>query len=145
MIQTPWSVSLIMDKNFIFVVIAASICGCYNNEANRPEPFQGRFAKAIENHRFPKTIPKPDYLNHYGVISASEGNKNKTILYHVINLFYVVMKHYARNSIILFQGQKKLQINMPANSSGRQATVSMKWQHQFVRRPVTSLKVLLIM
>ena len=74
-----------MDKNFIFVVIAASICGCYNNEANRPEPFQGRFAKAIENHRFPKTIPKPHWLNHYEVISAPAGNIYKHILHHILN------------------------------------------------------------
>ena len=82
-----------MDKNFIFVVIAASICGCYNNEANRPEPFQGRFAKAIENHRFPKTIQKPHWLNHYEAISAPAGNIYKHILYHIFN-------HYVRNYII---------------------------------------------
>ena len=113
MIQTPRSVSLIMDKNFIFVVIAASICGCYNNEANRPEPFQGRFAKAIENHRFPKTIQKPHWLNHYEVISAPAGNIYKHILYHIFN--------HARNSmiqlligyiLILFQGEKILWIHL---------------------------------
>ena len=75
-----------MDKNLIFIMIAASVCGSYKNEANRPEPFQGRFAKAIEHHRYPKTIPKPDYLTHYGVISASEGNIYKTILYSAILL-----------------------------------------------------------
>ena len=74
-----------MDKNLIFIMIAASVCGSYNNEANRPEPFQGRFAKAIENHRYPKTLPKPHYLTHYGVISASEGNIYKTILNNAIN------------------------------------------------------------
>ena len=67
-----------MDKNLIFIMIAASVCGSYKNEANRPEPFQGRFAKAIENHRIPKTIPKPHYLSHYGVISVSTGNIYKT-------------------------------------------------------------------
>ena len=53
---------------------------------------------------------------------------------------------YARNSmiqlstvyvIILFQGPKKLQINMHVNSSERQAIVSMKWQHQLVRTLVS--------
>ena len=105
-----------MDKNLIFIMIAASVCGSYNNEANRPEPFQGRFAKAIENHLYPKTLPKPHYLTHYGVISASEGNIYKTILYNVsdpntmleIQLLKVCI-------IILFQGQKKRQMKMHAN------------------------------
>ena len=112
-----------MDKNLIFIMIAASVCGSYNNEANRPEPFQGRFAKAIENRRYPKTIPKPHYLTHYGVISASEGNIYKTILYNGINRHSMIqlLNVYI---IILLQGQKKLQIIMHANSFGMQAIVS---------------------
>ena len=101
-----------MDKNLIFIMIAASVCGSYKNEANRPEPFQGRFAKAIENHRYPKTIPKPHYLTHYGVISASEGNIYKTILYNVIkNSMIQLLNVYI---IILFQGHRKLQMKLHA-------------------------------
>ena len=69
-----------MDKRLIWAIIAVCV-GCnYKNEANRPELFQGRFAQAIQNHRYPKTTPKPEYLQHHGVISASAGNIYMNIL-----------------------------------------------------------------
>ena len=69
-----------MDKRLIWLTIATFICGNCRNEANRPEPFQGRFAKAIINPRYPKTIPKPDYLKHYGNINVPAGNIDINIL-----------------------------------------------------------------
>ena len=65
-----------MDRRLVLLTIATLICGNYMNEANRtrPEPFQGRFAQAIINPRYPKTIPKPDYLKHYGSINVPAGN-----------------------------------------------------------------------
>ena len=116
-----------MDKNLIFIMIAASVCGSYKNEANRPEPFQGRFAKAIKNHRIPKTIPKPHHLSHYGVISASTGNIYK--ISYAMPLRHSMIKLLNVYIIILLQGQKKLQIIIYANSLGMQAIVSMTLQH----------------
>ena len=69
-----------MDKRLIWIMIAVCVGGNYKNEANRPKPFQGRFAQAIKNHRYPKTTPEPDYLKHYGVISSSAGNIYMNIL-----------------------------------------------------------------
>ena len=63
-----------MDKRLIWLTIATFICGNYRNEANRPEPFQGRFAKAIINTGYAKTISKPDYLKHYENINVPAGN-----------------------------------------------------------------------
>ena len=48
--------------------------------------FKGRFARVIENHLCPKTIPKPHYAKDYGFISASAGNVNINILYNVTYL-----------------------------------------------------------
>ena len=140
MIQTPWSVSLIMDKNLIFLMIAAFICGSYKNEANRPEPFQGRFAKAIEYHRIPKIIQKPHYLSHYGVISASTGNIYK--MYYILPLIQKksIMQLLIVYIFILFQRKMKLRIYLYASLLMQQIVWTL-WQHHRALQLVKTCKV----
>ena len=128
-----------MDKNLIFLMIAASICGSYKNEANRPEPFQGRFAKAIENRRIPKTIPKPHYLSHYGVISASTGNIYK-ISYTMPLIKNSIMQLLIVYIFILFQRKMKLRIYLYASLLMQQIVWTL-WQHHRALQRVKTCKV----
>ena len=78
MIQNQISVPLIVDGSLLCIIMAAT-----RMKQIDLKNFKGRFARVIENHLCPKTIPKPHYAKDYGFISASAGNVNINILYNV--------------------------------------------------------------
>ena len=49
---------------------AVCIIGSYDNEANRPEEFRGRFAEEIKQYRHPRNKAQPNYLRNYGNIQS---------------------------------------------------------------------------
>ena len=57
-----------MDYNLLWLLTAAAICGCYNNERNHPEEYQGNLAHAVAEYRRPESVTKPAYLHEYGNI-----------------------------------------------------------------------------
>ena len=57
-----------MDYNLLWLLTAAVICGCYNNERNRAEEYQENLAHPVEEYILPKSVTKPAYLHDYGNI-----------------------------------------------------------------------------
>ena len=73
-----------MDYNLLWLLTAACICGCYKNERNRPEEYQGHRAHPIEEYIRPRSVTKPAYLHDYGNIIT--GNT------------YILLKAYVKSS-----------------------------------------------
>ena len=57
-----------MDYNLLWLLTAAVICGCYNNERNRAEEYQENLAHPVEEYILPKSVTRPAYLHDYGNI-----------------------------------------------------------------------------
>lgn len=62
----------VMDTPFILLMMAACICGRYENGANLPDPFQRELAQAVEEHNHPNEPILPYYTEvHDNIIAGA--------------------------------------------------------------------------
>ena len=130
-----------MDYNLLWLLTTACICGCYKNERNRPEEFQGHLAHETEEYIRPKSVIKPTYLHDYGNIITG---KKYRITKAYVKLSFILSSTtqlLILYILIFFKGKNKLQITNCANLLEMKQIVLMIWQLPHVLIPVKGSKV----
>ena len=104
-----------MDKNIIWIIyyviniyIMTAVCiiGSYDNEANRPEEFRGRFAEEIKQYRHPRNKAQPHYLRNYGNIKSGTKYRLYRNVYNPILLYRTLWNKLTLQFSLKFLGKQ---------------------------------------